>query len=272
MNARRSHGLQARIGVVLATVVMSVPILYLVSLSVRTNDDVLNSSWLPTSVHWNNFSRVFDTIGLQQMLLNSWVVAIGATALTTVVAAPAAYFTARSARFGQPIGTLLLASYCAPPVVAVLPLFYIFRDLGLTNSVWGLVLLNGLVNVPVAVWLLDGFVRRVPIEIEEAAALDGAGVVSRLLRVVAPLVGPGLIATSLIGIFLTYNEFLFAVTFSQTSQSQTVTVGLSLFQGDRTVQYGQQAAAALIAIAPMYLLAVAAQRYLVSGLSAGAVK
>lgn len=272
MSGPRHGGIGARVGIVVVTFVMSIPILYLVSLSLRDNSDILNSSWFPTHVVWTNFSRVFDTIPLRHMLANSWIVAIGAAVLTTIVATPAAYFTARSARFGRPVGSLLLASYCAPPVVAVLPLFYVFRDVGLTNSVWGLLLLNGLVNVPIAVWLLDGFVRRVPMDIEEAATLDGAGVIYRLVRIVGPLIGPGLIAVTLIGMFVTYNEFLFAVTLSQTTDSQTVTVGLSLFQGDRTVQYGQQAAGALIAIAPMYVLAVAAQRYLVSGLSAGAVK
>ncbi|MCU1651720.1 MAG: binding-protein-dependent transport system inner rane component, partial [Pseudonocardia sp.] len=161
---------------------------------------------------------------------------------------------------------------CAPPVVAVLPLYFLLKNVGLTNSVLGLALVDGLANVPVAVWLLDGFVRRVPRELEEAAWVDGLSVAAGVRRVVLPLVYPGLVAAGLVCFFLAYNEFLFAVSFSQSPSSQTLTVGLSLFQGDRTVQFGQQAAASLVAIVPVYLLAVAAQRALIGGLSQGAVK
>jgi multiple sugar transport system permease protein len=157
-------------------------------------------------------------------------------------------------------------------VVAVLPLYYLLKHTGLTNSVLGLALVTGLVNVPVAVWLLEGFVRRVPLELEEAAWLDGLGSGRTLGRIVLPLIAPGVAAALLICLFLSYNEFLFAVSFSQTTGSQTLPVGLSLFQGDRTVQFGQQAAASLIAVAPMYVVAVLAQRWLVSGLTTGALR
>jgi multiple sugar transport system permease protein len=102
--------------------------------------------------------------------------------------------------------------------------------------------------------------------------VDGLSVAAGVRRVVLPLVYPGLVAAGLVCFFLAYNEFLFAVSFSQSPSSQTLTVGLSLFQGDRTVQFGQQAAASLVAIVPVYLLAVAAQRALIGGLSQGAVK
>lgn len=257
-------------GLLLAvTVVLSVPILFLVSLAFRTSDDAQNGGWLPTEIYTGNWVTAFETVPLARMLTNSWAVALVAAALTTLVAVPAAYYTARAGRRGARLSTVLLASYCAPPVVAMLPLYYLLKQVGLTNSLLGLALVNGLANVPVAVWLLDGFVRRVPVDLEEAAWLDGATRARGILRVVVPLVAPGIAATALICLFLSYNEFLFAVSFSQSVDSQTLTVGLSLFQGDRRVQFGQQAAASLVAIAPMYLLALAAQRFLVSGLTAG---
>lgn len=250
-------------------VLAALPILFLVSLSVRTNDDVLNGGFLPSTVTWANWPRVFDTIPLGQMLANSWVVAVGSAALTVAVAVPAAYYCARARRSGERLATVLLASYCAPPVVAVLPLYYLLASVGLLNTVWGLVLVNGLGLVPVAVWLLEGFVRRVPPELEEAAWLDGLGTTAGLYRIVLPLIAPGVVAVGLVALFLAYNEFLFAVSFSQAVSSQPLTVGLALFQGDRTVQFGQQAVASLVAIAPMYAVAVLAQRWLVAGLSAG---
>jgi multiple sugar transport system permease protein len=173
---------------------------------------------------------------------------------------------------GERLLTVLLASYCAPPIVAIIPLFFLLRYAGLTNGVAGLILVNGIAGVPVAAWLLDGFVRRIPVEIDEAAAIDGLSVVATLRKVVIPLLWPGIVAALLVTFFLSYNDFLFAVYLAVTKESQTLTVGLSLFQGDRNVQFGQQAAAGLLGVAPVYVLALAAQRYLVGGLTTGATK
>jgi multiple sugar transport system permease protein len=266
------RGLLARGVLALAAVVAVAPVVFLVSLSLRAVDDVQNGGWLPARVRWDNWPAAFRTVPLAQMLANSWVVAIGATVLTALIAIPTAYVTARAGRSGKRLYSVLLAAYCAPPVVAVLPLYFLLKSVGLTNSVVGLALVNGLANVPVAVWLLDGFVRRVPAEVEEAAWVDGLSVAAGLRRIVLPLIVPGLVAASLVCFFLAYNEFLFAVSFTQSPSAQTVTVGLSLFQGDRTVQFGQQAAASLVAIVPVYVLAVLAQRALVGGLSQGAVR
>lgn len=263
--------MKARLALVAAVIVTLVPLAYLLSLAVRPAEDVLNSSLLPTSVTVDNFVKVFDTIALGTMLANSWVSAVGAALLAVLIAAPAAYFTARHTR-GDRLLTVLLASYCAPPIVAIIPLFFLLRHAGLTNSVGGLILVNGIAGVPVAVWLLDGFVRRIPIEIDEAAVIDGLTVAAAFRRVVLPLLWPGIVAALLVVFFLSYNDFLFAVYLAVTKESQTLTVGLSLFQGDRNVQFGQQAAAGLLGVLPVYVLALAAQRYLVGGLTTGATK
>lgn len=263
--------MKARLVLVAAVIVTLVPLAYLLSLAVRPAEDVLNSSLLPTSVTVDNFVKVFDTIALGTMLANSWVSAVGAALLAVLIAAPAAYFTARHTR-GDRLLTVLLASYCAPPIVAIIPLFFLLRHAGLTNSVGGLILVNGIAGVPVAVWLLDGFVRRIPIEIDEAAVIDGLTVAAAFRRVVLPLLWPGIVAALLVVFFLSYNDFLFAVYLAVTKESQTLTVGLSLFQGDRNVQFGQQTAAGLLGVLPVYVLALAAQRYLVGGLTTGATK
>lgn len=266
---RRRAAVWAAIAIVVA--VTLVPIGYLVSLSVRPPADVLNSSLLPTQWTLTNFVKVFDTIELPTMLQNSWISAVGAALLAVVIATPAAYFTARRYR-GDRLLTVLLASYCAPPIVAIIPLFFLLRNIGLTNSVVGLIIVNGIANVPVAAWLLDGFVRRIPVEIDEAAVIDGLTVAGAFRKAIVPLLWPGIIAALLVVFFLSYNDFLFAVYIAVTKESQTLTVGLSLFQGDRNVQFGQQAAAGLLGIAPVYVLALTAQRYLVGGLTTGATK
>ncbi|MCI9886935.1 carbohydrate ABC transporter permease [Micrococcales bacterium 31B] len=269
------HGLgvkTSRAVVALVAVAVAVPLAYLISLSVRSNDDVLSGSLWPREFVWQNFSRVFETIPLARMLGNSWLLTALSVLVTFAVAVPAAYYTARAGRRGHHLGAWILASYCAPPIVAVLPLYFGLRSVGLLDTVWGLALVSGLANVPVAVWLLDSFVRRVPLDLEEAAALDGLGPLGTLHRIVIPLLSPGLVAVGLICAFLAYNEFLFAVSLTNTVASQPISVGLSLFQGDRTVQFGQQAAAALVAVAPMYVVAGVLQKYLVAGLTHGSVK
>jgi len=260
-----------RSALAVVVLIVLIPVGYLVSLSVRPPADVLNSSLLPGEWTSANFTSVFDTIALGTMLQNSWISAVGAAVLAVAIATPTAYFTAR--RFGgERLLTVLLAAYCAPPIVAVIPLFFLLRSAGLTNSMVGLIVVNGIANVPVAAWLIDGFVRRVPIEIDEAAVIDGLSVAGAFARAVLPLLWPGVIAALLVVFFLSYNDFLFAVYLAVTKESQTLTVGLSLFQGDRNVQFGQQAAAGLLGILPVYALALAAQRFLVGGLATGATK
>jgi multiple sugar transport system permease protein len=262
---------KTRLSLGLAAVLALLPIAYLLSIALRPAGDVLNSSLLPSVFTFDNFVKVFDTIELGTMLANSWVSAVGAALLAVVIATPAAYFTARHVH-GESLLTVLLASYCAPPIVAIIPLFFLLRYLGLTNSVVGIVVINGIAAVPVAAWLLDGFVRRIPIELDEAAIIDGLSVAATFRKVILPLLWPGIVAALLVAFFLSYNDFLFAVYLAVTKESQTLTVGLSLFQGDRNVQFGQQAAAGLLGVAPVYVLALAAQRYLVGGLTAGATK
>lgn len=256
----------------LIVLVTSAPVLYLVSLSLRSRDDVLNGGLLPTHLFWRNWPDAFAAVDLGRYVTNSWTVAAGSVVLTLLIAVPGAYFSARAGRRGARLASLVLATYCAPPVVAILPLFFLLRNLELNNTLTGLVLVDGLANVPVALWLLDGFVREVPKEVEEAAWLDGLGSWASLRRIVLPLIAPGVAAAALICFFLSYNEFLFALSFSQDSSSQTLPVVLSLFQGDKNVEFGQQAVVSLVGIAPVYVLAVVAQRRLIAGLSSGAVK
>lgn len=254
------------------TALFALPLVYLATLSVRSREDVLTGRLLPSALFWRNWPDAYAALDVTRLLVNSWTVTLTAVALTLLIAIPAAYYSARAGQRGEQLATVVLASYCAPPVVTVLPLFFVLRAAGLNNTLLGLALVVGLANVPVAVWLLDGFIRRVPHEVEEAAWLDGLGVWGALRRIVLPLASPGIIAAGLICLFLSYNELLFAMSFQQRSEVQTLPVALSLFQGERNVQFGQQAVVALIGIAPVYLIAVLAQRRLVAGLAAGAVK
>jgi multiple sugar transport system permease protein len=265
--------IRALLGV--AAIAALLPVLYLVSLSLRRNDDMLSGSWIPTVVSWANWPDAFDALpqNLGWYVANSWVVAGGAAILSLLIAVPGAVYTARAGARGERLLGIALMAYCAPPVVAMVPLFLLLRYTSLLNTLLGLVLVNGLANVSIALWLIDGFVRRVPIEIEEAAWIDGASRWLTLRRVLLPLIWPGVVATGLICLFVAYSEFLFAVSYAQTEDSQTLTVALSIFQSSgKDINYGKEAVASLVGILPMYVLAFLSQRWLVAGLTAGAVK
>jgi len=258
-----------------AAAIALMPVLYLVSLSLKRNDDVLSGNWLPTQLYWGNWPGALAALpqSLTWYVANSWVIALGSAVVSILIAVPGAMYTARTGQQGERLLGLALAAYCAPPIIAMIPLFLLLRSLSLLNTLTGLLLVDGLANVPIALWLIDGFVRRVPIEVEEAAWVDGASRGRTLGMVVLPLIWPGVIATALICLFVSYSEFLFAVSFAQTEGSQALTVALSIFQSSgKDINYGKEAAASLVGILPMYLLAFLSQRWLVAGLTAGAVK
>lgn len=248
------------------------PIIYLALLSVSPQSDILGGRILPARFAFENWPNAFASIDVPDRIWNSLVAASIGAMVTILISVPGAYAMTRHNLLGGRAAGLVVGTYIAPPVLAIFPLFYLLRSMGLTNSAIGLGLVYGLANVPVAVWLLEGFVRRVPYEIEEAARVDGAGQFRTLSTVVVPLMAPGIAATAILSFILSYNEFLFARFFVTSASSQTMPIAISLFQGDRQVQFGQMAAVSLAALIPIYLLAIFFQRWIVGGLTHGAEK
>lgn len=250
----------------------ALPIAYLVSVSFKTRDDILSGSFLPSRPTLDNWPGAFAATELTIFIVNSVGVAVAAGLITVAIALPATYATTRLGIAGKWLPQTVLASYVAPPVVAMIPLFFLLRAVGLLNTQAGLAIVYGLVNVPVAFWLLAPFFARVPQEVEQAAAIDGAGPLRILVSIIAPLIAPGIAATAIVVSILAYTEFLFASTFTFSNATRTLPVGISLFQGDRLVNFGQMAAASLAGIAPVYLVALYMQRHLVEGLAHGGGK
>lgn len=250
----------------------TLPILYLGMVSLTRQSDILGEGLFPSEITLENWPRAFAAVDFSIFLTNSLVAASGGAMLTIIIAVPGAYSMARHRLLGDRMLGIVVGTYIAPPVLAVFPLFYLLRYAGLTNSAWGLGIVYGMANVPVAVWLLEGFVRRLPMEIEEAARVDGCGLYRTLWHVVLPLLAPGIVAAGILCFVLGYNEFLFARFFSTSTSAQTIPIAISLFQGDRQVQFGQMAAVSLTALMPVYVLAVFFQRWLIEGLTSGAVK
>ncbi|WP_336644833.1 carbohydrate ABC transporter permease [Microbacterium sp. USHLN186] len=249
-----------------------VPIVYLFTLSFTPQAQIATGQVFPTELTLRNWTAMWDRMPILLYVLNSVVAAVLGCVLSLVIATFVAFAMARFRTGGGFLPLYVLASFVAPPVVAVVPLFFLLRGMGLINSPYGLALIYGLVNVAVAAALLEPFVERIPAELEEAAQIDGAGPMRTMSSVVVPLLVPGLIATGIIILILNYNELLFALTVLQKNDAQTLPVAISLFQGDRGVQFGQMASASMAAIIPVYIAAVFMQRYLVGGLTSGAIK
>lgn len=250
----------------------ALPIAFLASVSFKSKDDVLTGDFLPNGATLDNWHGAFQAAPIAGYAVNSIIVALCSGMLTIAITLPAAYAMIRLKIGAKWLPDVTLSSYMAPPIVALIPLFFLLKSTHLLNTPLGLILVYAFGNVPVAFWLLAPFLRRVPVDIEQAAAIDGAGPVRILVSIVAPVIAPGIAATAIIAIILAYNEFLFASAFTLADETRTLPVGISLFLGDRLTNFGQMAVASLTGILPVYLLALFSQRWLVEGLAHGGVK
>ena len=227
----------------------------------------------PSRLTWEHYQVVFERSAMLRALVNSLGVGAITTALALALGVCAAYGLARFPVPGK--GAILLALIAGtafPQIATVSPLYLLMRALELRDTWLALILANTSFALPFVIWLLAGFLRDVPAELEEAAAVDGAGAVRAFRWVVLPLLAPGLASAALLTFLFSWNEFLFAYTFTATEASRTAPVALALFPGVFEVPWGDIAAASMLASLPPVALVVGLQRYLVRGLLAGALR
>lgn len=250
------------------------PIFYMATTSLKEPIEIRESGALLPSrgLFIVNWVRAYQNVPLGRYLLNSTVVAVSSTLITLAIATPVTYSTIRFNTGGKILPALILGMYVMPPVVVSIAIFAMIRALGLIDDLFGLILVHGIINLPVAVWLLDSFIRSLPVELEQAAWLDGYSRFDTLLRVVIPLIKSGLVATGIICLILSWNEFLFALILTYSDASHTFPIGISRYEGEHGLQFGEMSAAALTGIVPIYLVVLFFQRYLVEGLTHGGVK
>ena len=251
-----------------------IPLIFMVTTSLKSPIEIrVSGSLLPSEgIFLVNWERAFRNVPLPRYLWNSLIVGMMSTAMTLLVAVPASYAIVRFRAGGRWLPSWILGTYVAPPIVISVPVFMLMRAVGLVDRPFGLALLHMVANLPVATWMLMDFIRSLPLEVEEAAQMDGASYWGVLLRIVVPLISPGLIATAIICFILSWNEFLFALILTYSLRSQTFPIGISEFQGEHGLQFGEISAAALTGIVPVYVLAMFFQRYLIHGLTRGSVK
>ncbi len=260
--------------IVVLVLAIAFPLYWTLVASVTPEDALFRGPALwPAAVVLDHYRALFRERDFWTPLRNSLVVAGSTTLLCVTVGALAAYALARLRFRGRHVVlAFVLAVSMFPQIAIVSPLFLLLRALHLIDTYPGLVLPYMTFAMPLAIWLLVGFFRQLPPDLEEAALVDGASRWQAFWRVLLPLAAPGLATTGILTFIYSWNEFLFALSFTLGPERQTVPVAIALFRGQYQVPWGQILAAAVVATLPVTALVLAFQRRIVQGLTAGAVK
>lgn len=248
------------------------PVLWMLATSVKSRGEFFTSPpiWIPSTFNFGNYAQAWDS-GTGKGLSGSLIISACSTLLCLALGTPLAYAIARYRIGGKNFAFWILSTRMFPPIATILPLFLLYRKLGLIDTYLGLILAYTVFNLPFAVWLLRGFFEEVPKELEEAARVDGASPGLTFWRVSLPLVAPGLVVTALFTFIFAWNEFFYALVFTR-SRVSTLPVTIAGYAGGHEILWGPISAAGVLAVLPVVILALFLQRYLVRGLSLGGVK
>lgn len=251
------------------------PFYWAIVSSLKGGSALFSVEFWPAAPAWDNYLAVFRDQPFARNILNSVFVAGSVVLLSLLLGVTAAYALGRVAFRGRTALLLVILGVSMFPQVAVLSgLFELIRGLGLYNNLFGLTLSYMIFTLPFTVWVLTTFMREMPVELEEAAMMDGATPWVVLTRIFLPLMGPAMATTGLLAFIAAWNEFLFALTFTLTDEMRTVPVAIALISGASSFElpWGRIMAASVIVTVPLILLVLVFQRRIVSGLTAGAVK
>ena len=273
---RKYYLIPTYIAVIFYLLFLGFPFLWMFSISLKSPYELLqlNPSLIPDGFYWQNYIDIIEKRGLINSAKNSFIIALLTAALTTVFTVPAAYAIARLRKVFSGIATgWILVSQVFPVSLIIIPLFMAVRRIGLLDTIWGLVLVYLVASLPFALWMLKGYVSSIPLDLEEAGAMDGASSFQILRRIVFPLLVPGIVATALFTFLNSWNEFFFALVLIQSPENETLPLTLARFMGSEgQVLLGPLAAGAFLATIPSLVIFGIMQRKLASGLLAGAVK
>lgn len=249
------------------------PVLWILGISLKTKRDAfaIPPVWRFDPV-WQNYVRVLESPGFREAIGNSLLVTLVGVALSLLLAIPAAYALNRQRVRGRRVlAVWLLLAYMLPEFLFIIPMYVLYQAIGLYDTTIGLALAYQVHVLPFAVWLLRSFFAEVPDELEEAARIDGCGALAVLWRVYLPLTLPGIAATAVLNAIWIWNELAIALGLTFRN-AQTVTVAVTSYRGYASIEWGPMTAASILAILPMLALAFLAQRWIVKGLTLGAVK
>ncbi|MDK1373668.1 MULTISPECIES: carbohydrate ABC transporter permease [unclassified Sinorhizobium] len=229
--------------------------------------------WLPDPPTLENFKNVVFQSNIPRYFINSLIISIGSTFLALVFAIFAAYGFARFDFRGRSAAlAFVLIGQLLPTATVIVPLYIVLNYLGLINTYLGLILVYLILTLPLSVWMLTGYFRGIPKELEDAAIIDGASQLGVLFRISLPLVTPGIIAVTLYSFVATWNEFVFALSFATEKEMKTLPIGLAEFSTEFDTDWGAVMAASFVMTLPIALIFLVMQRMFVGGLMSGATK
>jgi multiple sugar transport system permease protein len=251
------------------------PFYWLVNISLKTGSDLSGSDIVPPNPSLDNYQSIFESSSFTKALRNSAIVSLVTTFLGIVVGSFAAYALARLRMRGKAILLAVVLSITTFPQIAIAaPLFRLWADIGLYNTLIGLVIPYLTFALPLSIYILVSFFREIPKDLEEAALVDGATHFEAFRKVVVPLAAPGLATTAILTFIAAWNEFLLATTLTTSPSARTTPVAISQFTGSSQfeVPLGTQSAASVVISIPLIILVLLFQKRIVAGLTAGAVK
>lgn len=255
---------------------LAFPLFWLVSTSLASPQDLvrMHASILPEQPTLANYTAALNEQALVRSAWNSLVIALSAAVMTILLTLPAAYALVRTrTKLTKPVTAWILVSQLFPFILLVIPIFLILRTFGLVDTRTGLVVIHVVWIMPFAMWMLQGYVRELPLEIEEAAAVDGGTRLQILRHIVFPMLIPGMVATTMFAFITSWNEFFFALVLIRDPELQTLPLALARFVGlEGVARLGPLAAGALLATLPSLAFFSFIQRGLTGGLLAGATK
>jgi ABC-type glycerol-3-phosphate transport system permease component len=257
--------------------VFAAPLLWIFSTSVKTTAEamVFPPHWIPNTITFQAYWDLLfapDATFLKYMR-NSVIISFSATFLTLLFGTLAAYSISRYRIAGSGAVLLfILAMRMMPGITIIIPFFYMMQQFGLLDSKIGLILIYTVFNLPLVIWLMKGYFDTIPMEMEEAAKIDGCSRIGLFYKIALPLAGPGLGATAIFAFMGSWNEFMFNMILSTSENSKTLPVGVQQAVGMWSIRWEMLSTGAVLAALPVFIFAIAFQRYIVSGMTAGAVK
>lgn len=268
------------VAAVLVAVLILLPFAYMVSASLSPQANLISRppQWVPDHLDWSRYRQIFTGDGgagttFRAAMLNSTIVAVATVVISMAIGILGAYAFARLEFRGRRATLMVfLATYMLPQIALLIPMYLILNSLALLDTRIGLIVVDCSLIIPFTLWILSNYFLTVPVDLEDAARIDGCSRVGALFRVILPSAKPGIFAAIMFAFLLAWDEFMYALVFTSSESSKTLPVAISEFAGRYTTDFGLVAAGGILAALPPVCVAIIFQRYVVSGMAAGAVK
>ncbi|MEM8590847.1 MAG: carbohydrate ABC transporter permease [Pseudomonadota bacterium] len=256
-----------------AVILLLFPVIWVIVASFKPNSEILAGGFWPEELTFEHYRAILGRSDFLIALRNSLIVGLASAIVSTLVALPAAYSLARFKYRGREgFGMLILSTQMLPSVAILVPLVIVMRSLELSNTLTGLAITHLTLGLPIAVWMLRGYIAEVPVELEEAAMIDGCSRLGAMVRVVLPLVAPAIVAVATFAFVLSWGEYLLALALISSTDVKTLPLALQALFDPYSFSWGEVMAGGVVIALPAIILFQIVRRYMIGGLVAGGVK